>query len=426
MKKYPAIYWIWALVNSPMVTLSDCANLVREKVDPTTISEVPYIGLEHIGQGTLHLIEYGSSKDVGSTKTKFKKGDILFGKLRPYFRKVIKAPFDGVCSTDIWVVRAKEGYCQDYIFYWMADQTFINHSMAGSEGTKMPRAKWDHVIQFERSYVSLPTQERIADILGTLDDKIELNRQMNCTLEAMARAIFKSWFVDFDPVYAKMEGREYPLPSDVMDLFPDELVESELGLIPKGWKVGKIGDIAKRSKDGINPYDNPDTKFHHYSIPAYDSSLFPILEKGELIRSRKYLVKTGSILLSKLNPATPRVWLAIPGLDNPICSTEFLVYLPKKGFSRIFLYGLFKSKHFLDILASYVTGTSKSHQRVKPNDIVNMQIVLPPKELLEFFNRVSNPGLERIICNTKQTQALLKIRDTLLQKLISGEIELDS
>ena len=224
------------------ISLAHCAYLVNDIVDPTTIEDAPYIGLEHIGQGTLHLNGYGSSKDVTSIKHKFKKGDILFGKLRPYFRKVIQAPFDGVCSTDIWVIRSNPGFLQRYIFYSMADQKFIDFSSAGSDGTKMPRAKWDHVSQFERPYLDYSTQERIADILGALDDKIELNHHMNKTLENMARAVFKSWFVDFEPVYAKMEGRDYPLPAEIMHLFPDELVESELGLIPKGWKVGKLGD----------------------------------------------------------------------------------------------------------------------------------------------------------------------------------------
>ena len=99
----------------------------------------------------------------------------------------------------------------------------------------------------------LPEQRAIAHVLGTLDDKIELNRRMNETLEAMARALFKSWFVDFDPVRAKMEGRDTGLPQDIADLFPDRLVDSEMGEIPEGWEVEFLGDLAKTRRRGIDP-----------------------------------------------------------------------------------------------------------------------------------------------------------------------------
>ena len=166
------------------------------------------------------------------------EGDILFGKLRPYFKKVVVAPFDGICSTDIWVVRATEKCDQTYLFYWMASQEFIDIANQGSEGTKMPRAKWNHVARINKEIPDMTEQVRIGRTLLAFYDKIELNQCMNETLEAMARALFKAWFVDFEPVKAKMHGEPYPLPDEVMALFPDELVESELGLIPKGWRVG--------------------------------------------------------------------------------------------------------------------------------------------------------------------------------------------
>ena len=188
----------------------ECASLVREVVSPSDLDNTPYIGLEHIGESSLSLEGHGKASSVVSAKSRFKRGDILFGKLRCYFRKVVRAPFDGICSTDIWVTRAKEGVDQGFLFYCMASQSFVDFADAGSEGTRMPRTQWDWVSKYDISLPSLSEQRCIAHILGTLDDKIELNRQMNETLEAMARAIFKSWFVDFDPVRAKMED-ENPL-----------------------------------------------------------------------------------------------------------------------------------------------------------------------------------------------------------------------
>ena len=168
----------------------------------------------------------------------------MFGKLRPYFRKVVRANFDDVCSTDIWVVRAKRNIDQVFLYYTMANPLFVDFATSASEGTKMPRAKWDWVSRYEVRLPPLAEQRAIADVLGALDDKIELNRRMNETLEAMARAIFDDWFVDFGPVRARTEGREPYLAPEVWRLFPDRLVDTDLGQIPRGWNSTAFGDVT--------------------------------------------------------------------------------------------------------------------------------------------------------------------------------------
>jgi type I restriction enzyme S subunit len=182
---------------------------------------------------------FGSSDEVVSAKSRFRKGDILFGKLRPYFRKVIIAPFDGVCSTDIWVIRAKPGVDQKFLFYWMASSEFVEAATRASEGTKMPRAKWEFVERIEKLLPEEDEQRAIAEVLGSLDDKIALNRRMNQTLEALAQAIFKSWFIDFDPVRAKMEGRAPAgMDAEMAALFPDAMD----GDVPRGWGKGSLAE----------------------------------------------------------------------------------------------------------------------------------------------------------------------------------------
>ena len=173
-----------------MAKFGDCASLVTDRVSPQTAGDTPYIGLEHIGESTLSLIGHGTAQDVTSAKTLFKRKDILFGKLRPYFRKVIAAPFDGICSTDIWVVRPKEGVDAGFLLYTMATLDFVERAVRGSNGTRMPRASWDFLSEYELSLPPLPTQRAISRVLGAFDDKIALNARMNATLEAMARAIF--------------------------------------------------------------------------------------------------------------------------------------------------------------------------------------------------------------------------------------------
>ncbi len=210
-------------------TFGDCATFVLESVSPSDLGNTPYIGLEHIGKSPQSLVGIGVASDITSAKSRFREGDILFGKLQCYLRKVARAPFDGVCSTDIWVTRAKEGVDQGFLYYCMASQSFVDFADSGSEGTRMPRAQWEWVSRYKIPLPPLSEQRRIAHILGTFDQKIEINRQMNETLEATARTIFKSWFVDFDPVQAKLEGRNpLGMGTETAALFPSAFQDSSL------------------------------------------------------------------------------------------------------------------------------------------------------------------------------------------------------
>ena len=205
-----------------------------------------------------------------------------------------------------------------------------------NQSTGITNFQFSRFIEETFPYIEdLQSQSSIAHILGTLDDKIELNRKQNETLEAMARALFKAWFVDFEPVRAKMEGRwqrglSLPgLPAHLYDLFPDRLVESELGEIPEGWRVFSFGDVAQQGKGAVNPTDEPGERFTHYSIPAFDASKMPVIELGGSIKSNKTPVPDGAVLVSKLNPHIPRVWLVGQAGDRAVCSTEFIVWAPK-------------------------------------------------------------------------------------------------
>lgn len=282
-------------------------------------------------------------------------------------------------------------------------------------------------------YPSLPEVEQraIAHILGTLEGKIELNRQMNHTLEAMARAIFEAWFVDFEPVRAKIEGRwrrgeSLPdLPAHLYDLFPDRLVDSELGEIPEGWEVGTLGDFVELLRDQENPLQSPDVRFLHFSIPAFDEGQWPKEELGEAIKSLKFRVSPGVILLSKLNPEIERVWLVdVPPNSRAVCSTEFLVLRPRPPVGRSFAYCYCRSPVFRQQLEALVTGTSKSHQRALAASVLGIAVARPPAALSEAFEQVAGPLLERSLECRRESRTLAALRDTLLPKLIRGEIRL--
>lgn len=272
-------------------------------------------------------------------------------------------------------------------------------------------------------------QRAIARVLGALDDKIELNRRMSETLEAMARAIFKAWFVDFEPVRAKMEGRwrkgeSLPgLPAHLWDLFPDRLVESEIGEIPEGWRVGKLRSIAEQVRDQVKPFDLPHDLFRHFSIPAFDEGQWPRDELGVNIKSAKFRVPEGVVLLSKLNPDIERVWLAdVQEDDRAICSTEFIVLRPRKPIGRAFVYCLARSPLFRQRVKTLATGTSKSHQRAQATSILDLPAPHPPVTLGEAFEQVAGPLLERSLAGHRQSRTLAAIGDALLPKLLRGEI----
>lgn len=269
---------------------------------------------------------------------------------------------------------------------------------------------------FETIDVTIPilsTQSAIAEILSSLDDKIELNNNINKELENLAQTLFKQWFIDFE--FPNENGEPYQSSGG-------EMVESEFGLIPIGWEVGDLNLIAEISRKSIKPFDHPSTVYSYYSLPEFDNGNTPSNELGIKILSSKYQVLNKSILISKLNPRIPRIWTVIDCSANSICSTEFQVI---KAFDEQyfpFLNCLFRSVPYLNSIQSKVTGTSSSHQRVNPKDIINYEMTLPPLNLVRAFCDLTFNSIVLIDDNRKENIELVNLRDTLLPKLISGEI----
>jgi type I restriction enzyme S subunit len=272
-----------------------------------------------------------------------------------------------------------------------------------------------------------PEYERgkIIELIGSLDDRITLLRETNATLEAIAQALFKSWFVDFDPVRAKAEGLEPEgMDAATAALFPDSFEESELGLVPMGWKAGCVADIAVQKKGSVNPLASPNEWFEHYSLPAFDSGQSPVFEHGESIKSNKTPLPEEVVLLSKLNPHIPRVWLPVKHGKNAVCSTEFLAYSPKAGGSKELIYCLFSSAEFQQQLCQLVTGTSNSHQRVKPGQVLKLRLAIADDSLFIAFVDIASPIFERVYANRLKAKTLTQLRDALLPRLISGQLRL--
>lgn len=281
-------------------------------------------------------------------------------------------------------------------------------------------------------------QKRIADILGTLDDKIELNRRMNESLEAMPLRLFESWFIDFDPIHDKAAfRREHPklsnaelsrralpnMASEIAELVPDSFEDSTLGPIPNGWRAGAVTDLALLDKSSVNPSVFPDEVFDHYSIPAFDDNKAAVKETGDQIKSNKFVVTADSVLLTKLNPRIPRVWLPFPSdARRSLCSTEFLVLKPKPEVPREFLFSLVSSRSFFEVYETMVTGTSGSHQRIRPEHLLKMSVVIPPEPLCRCFAEAVCSQFAHSKSLRIESRNLAITRDRLLPKLLSGEL----
>jgi len=271
----------------------------------------------------------------------------------------------------------------------------------------------------------LDEQRAIAHILGSLDDKIELNRQMNRTLEKMAQAAFKSWFIDFDLVRAKVEGRDPGLPKEIADLFPDSFEDSELGPIPKGWKVRPIGEAVQCVGGSTPSTKNPkywDGGTNPFVTPKDMSSLISpvilgterhITDAGvEKISSRQLPV--GTVLLSSRAPIGYLAITEIPvsvnqGIIAMICNGD----LPNH-------YVLQWTRTNMDIIKSNAGGTTFAE--ISKRNFRPIPVVIPPLDLLDAFVDQVGPLHQQLVLNCLESRELTAIRDTLLPKLISGEL----
>ena len=266
----------------------------------------------------------------------------------------------------------------------------------------------------------LPEQRAIAYILGTLDDKIELNRRMNQTLEEMARALFKSWFVDFDPVRAKAEGRGTGLPEEIAALFPDEFEDSELGVIPKGWKVTSLDQIA-RFLNGLAMQKFPPT----------DGQSLPVIKIAQLRAGNTvgadlasaylqpdYVIQDGDILFSWSGSLECRLWTGGPGALN-----QHLFKVTSDQYPRWLCY-LGVHQH-LDDFRHIAAGKATTMGHIQRHHLSDAKLAIPPAELLSAINPIVEPILESTWLRAVQSRTLASIRDTLLPKLISGELRIE-
>lgn len=312
-----------------------------------------------------------------------------------------------------------------WLQYLMRTPEYRAWVVGSATGSTVKHTSPSRICDFEFDLPTINVQEEAATVLDALEGRIELLRKTNITSESIAQALFKSWFIDFDPVRAKAEGREPEgMDAATAALFPAEFEETMLGFIPKGWKPGRFGDLAELAKGSVNPLNAPDEEFEHYSLPAFDVAQLPILERGETIKSNKTRVPDGAVLQSKLNPHIPRVWWPSRIGERAVCSTEFLPWVAKRGATSELVYCTLTGPSFAEAVRTLVTGTSNSHQRVRPDQVAGIQLVIAPEDISNAFSQVVRPLLSKVGENRLLAKTLAELRDGLLPRLVSGRFSL--
>lgn len=377
--------------------LGDVADYVVDKIDIQSLDTKHYVSTDNMlpNKGG---IEHASKLPDGSKTPCFHVNDILVSNIRPYFKKIWKATHLGGASPDVLIFRGDpQKITQDYLYYILSDDSFFNYSVATSKGTKMPRGDKKAIMDYTILLPSLPTQRKIASILSALDDKIELNNRMNKNLEEQARAIFKSWFVDFEPWG---------------------------GVMPGDWITTTIGKVCKCQLGGT-PSRN---------VPEYWNGNIPWINSGEvnkfrIIQPTEYITNLGVKESStKLLPSKTTV-IAITGatlgkvslLEISSCANQSVVgIIPNQRVPFTYIYPFIK--HAISDITTHQTGGAQQH--INKQNIESTKVIIPnDMTIMNQFNNNVNTIYNTISSLCFESRHLAALRDTLLPKLMSGELD---
>lgn len=354
--------------------------------------------------------------------------------------------FDNIrINSGMVILRAKQPDLDPrYLYLFVKSELFHSQVTALRTGSAQPQLPIRDIYRIKILIPPLPEQRAIAHILGTLDDKIEVNRRMSQTLEEMARAIFKSWFVDFDPVRAKMDGRwrrgvganhdsplQPGLPAHLYDLFPDRLVDSDLGEIPEGWEVGTLGQVLGELVSGARPKGGavqegvPSIGAENViGLGRYDFSKEKYVPRdffNELQR-KGAAVRPGDVLLYKDGAQIGRKTYFDCGFPHEQCAVNehvFIVRAKHAYYQRYLFFWLDQNWMTQEIIS---LNSNSAQPGINQQGVRALPLLKPPDSVVEAFDRLSKKLTDRLFTACRESRTLAAIRDALLPKLISGEI----
>ena len=393
-------------------TLGSLLSLSNGKTSPERSSDLPYP--VYGGNGVI-----GFCDEVNSSP-----GTIIIGRVGSYCGSVHFSHSSCWVTDNAIRAKAMNGNDPRFLFY-MLQTLHLNNYRAGSG---QPLLNQTILSQIPATIPVPSEQHRIAHILGTLDDKIELNRQMNETLEATASAIFKSWFVDFDPVKAKMEGRKPTgMNTETAALFPSAFQDSTQGKSPEGWKVRTLGDLSHKPQYG-------------YTASARDESVGPKFLRITDINKRawvdwnsvpyceitdkdfeKYRLRKGDVLIARM--ADPGHGVLVEEDQEAVFASYLIRFCPIHSEYARFLQYWLRSDSYWKLVKGREIGTTRASLNAKT--LSGFPIIIPPQSVVEMFSNQVAGLRSRVVANASEIELLATLRDTLLPKLLSGEIRVD-
>lgn len=362
----------------------------------------PIVTVEHLGNRVFteqNLPRVSDSDKARLIKYTLSTGDIVFSRVGSVDRcSYVDKSHDGwMFSGRCLRVRPTELVDSLYLYYYFCLEETKQFVRNIAVGATMPSINTKLLGEVEIALPDLNNQKRIAAVLSSLDDKIENNQKLNDNLEQQAQAIYHERFETVSP---------NDLPSD--------------------WRIVTLGEVATISNKSFNPLKEPEILLEHYSIPAFDEVRFPVFELSTSIKSNKFIIDASCFMISKLNPTTKRVWKPYCLTGNAVCSTEFIVYKAKDKTITDFLYSVIDSNSFSDFMCSHVTGSTGSRQRTTPSDTLSYELILPSEDELAEFQSLVSPMYAQIRINAIENDRLKRLRDSLLPKLMSGEIDVST
>ena len=375
----------------------------------------------------IQQLELGKHKIPGRARRKVQPGDIVYSTVRPnqkHFGLLTSIPKNFLASTGFAVLRGLDGLADTGFIYWYLTQDHIVdyfHSIAENSTSAYPSIRPRELEQLTLSFPPLPEQRAIAHVLGTLDDKIDLNRRMNETLEEMARALFKSWLVDFDPVRAKMEGRwrrgeSLPgLPADLYDLFPDRLVDSELGEGPGGWEVKALGELFTRKNIRLGDEDAPEYSCTNFGLvprsERFKKKLSSSSSKNKVIRKGAFVFELSRRVLN----------FGLMRDDDGCVSPAYRTHsLDACAVISDLLEGIMRLRSEYFYLA--VSASSREGQSISQDALYRLRVSLPNIAIQQYlYDTVQKLSL-RPNHLSLDTTSLPTLRHTLSPLLLSGAV----
>lgn len=382
--------------------LSDICSFRKGKIEVNRLNTQTYISTENMLPNKCGITEASSLPSVALTQ-EFEKGDVLVSNIRPYFKKIWQAKFDGGCSNDVLVFRANANTDKDFLYYILSNDDFFVYSMVTSKGTKMPRGDKVSIMQYEVPVFDLNHQKKIASILRSIDDKIEINNKINNNLEQQAQAIFKSWFVDFEP-FGGMQ------PSEMKFIPLQELCK----VVTKGTTPTTLGKSFTSS--GIN-FIKAESILDNHSI---DNSKFAFIDEETNALLKRSILEANDIVFT-IAGTLGRFAL----VDNSVlpANTNQAVAIIRPNENKVtpaYLYSFFIGNWHNDYYSKRVQQAVQANLNL--TTIKSLPIAVLSNDTMNKYDELVSPLFALIKSNEEENRRLSKLRDTLLPRLMSGEL----